>query len=60
MPAPQYPWNKWFSKHQLRLKRGIHYRIMPHVMAQQIRNEAVARKRHVSIQIIEDVLLVKL
>jgi hypothetical protein len=33
---------------------------MPHVMAQQVRNEAVARNRRVSIQIIEDVLLVKL
>lgn len=40
----RYPWKSWFSKSIFYLKQGVDYDIMPHSMAQMVRNRAAKNK----------------
>lgn len=54
----RYPWESWFRRSRLTLRRGEHFFVMPHVMAQIIRNAARVKGKRVSIRIEEDTLKV--
>jgi len=58
MNRGRYPWDEWFEKKQVKLKKGKHFDCQPGVMAQQIRNAARSRRTRVSIQRVDDVLLI--
>lgn len=47
----RYPWDAWFRRKELRLRRGEHYECPPYSIAQQVRNEASERGVRVRIRI---------
>lgn len=49
-----YPWDKWFARERLRLKRGKDFECAPYAMAQMIRNNARAREIRVTVSVLED------
>jgi hypothetical protein len=52
-----YPFDKWFKRNRsFNLIRGKDFEVMPHVMAQQIRNAAHKHQISVSIKIDEETL----
>lgn len=50
----RYPWKKWFFKSVFMLKHGVDYAIMPHSMAQMVRNRAAKKSMTASIKIRPD------
>ncbi len=50
---PRYPWDKWFKKNTLVLRRGEHYHCQPHSMGVQVRSAADKRDLEVHIEIDE-------
>ena len=54
MPAGIYPWDVWFSRSKLRLKKGRHFDCATYAMAQQIRNAAGRRGIGVSVSVYDN------
>lgn len=55
---PKYPWNKWFSRRQFRLRRGKDFRCQVHGMVAQIRKAAKLHRYRPSIQVDKDTITV--
>ena len=57
----KYPWKKWFARRRkFILRRGEHFDCTPKVMAQQFRTRSVIENKKVSIQIVQDTLVVEI
>jgi hypothetical protein len=56
--ATIHPWEVWFSKPSVRIKRGKQFTCQPHSMAVQVRNAAKLRGLRVSVLIQESVLAI--
>ncbi len=54
----KYDWDKLFKRKKFTIVRGRDFHCQMHSMAQQVRNAAVAREKHVSVNINEDVITV--
>ncbi len=54
MRHTRHPWDHWFSRKKIRLKRGKDFDCQPYLMAQQIRNEASRREIAVTVSVLED------
>ncbi len=50
----RYPWDDWFAKSSVTLKKGIDFICAIHGMAAMIRNEASKRQVKVSLRIRDD------
>jgi len=53
----RYPWNEWFKRFPLALRRGEDFTCQPHGMAQMARNQASARGLAVKVTVGEDGLI---
>lgn len=50
----RYPWNEWFSKRRVVLRRGVHFHGLVHGMAATIRQAATRLGVGVSIEVDKD------
>lgn len=50
----RHPWDEWFARKKLRLRRGKDFDCQPYLLAQQIRNEARRREITVTVSVLDD------
>lgn len=60
MPRPIHPWDKWFKRRRLTLRRNKEYTCQSYAMAIQFRREAKRRDCHVSIETYDNEIRVEI